>query len=53
MDITYVAMGIYVCYKCIFQMFQLFHLDVVYVAVAIAYVPNISPVQTYVASVLS
>ena len=40
LDVTYVAMAIHVCYKCMFQMFhlfldvylQVFHLDVAYVA---------------------
>ena len=42
LDGAYVAMAIHVCCKCVFQMFQVFHLyvacfhlDVAYVAVAI------------------
>jgi hypothetical protein len=42
LDVTYIAVAIYACCKCVFQMFQLlrldvawFHLDVAYVAVTI------------------
>jgi hypothetical protein len=58
-----VAVVVYVCCNSIFQMFQLFHLDVTcfhlditYVAMAThmlqVYVPNVLPLSTYVASVL-
>jgi hypothetical protein len=35
LDVVYVAMAIHICYKCIFQMFQLFYLDVAYVVMDI------------------
>jgi hypothetical protein len=63
--VAYVAMAINVCCKCMFQIFQLFQTYVAsvlsryyiccgsYTHMLQAYVPNVLPVQIYVASVLS
>jgi hypothetical protein len=63
--IAYVAMAIHVCCRCVFQIFQLFHLDVACFHLDISYVVAAIHVcckcifqmfllfQTYVASVLS
>ena len=65
LDVAYVAVAIHVCCKCVFQMFQLFHLDVACFHLDAAYVAEAIPVcckcmfqmfhlfQTYIASVLS
>jgi hypothetical protein len=48
LDVAYVAKAIHICCKCVFQMFQVFHLDVAcfhldvaYVAVLYTYVPSV------------
>jgi hypothetical protein len=38
LDVAYVAMTIHICCECFFQMFQLFHLDVVCFHLDVAYV---------------
>jgi energy-converting hydrogenase Eha subunit C len=65
LDVAYVAKAIHICCKCVFQMFQVFHLDVACFHLDVAYVAVAIHVcskcifqmfylfQMYVASVLS